>query len=569
MIALALAALAVSFRPNWFVSVKVEQIFRAGSAALNKCGQHPRLCLLAVFLIPIVLRLCLINVVPVPQPRSHDEFSYLLGAETFASGRLTNPTPAMWKFFETEHEIMVPTYQSKYPPAQALFMAAGLVVFRSAWAGVLISFGAMFAATYWMARAYMPHRFALLTAALPLVQPGLGSYWVNSYYGGCVVATGAALVFGACARLKRKWTVLNWTILSIGLVLIANSRPFDGLVVAVPPLIALLYQVIRKGLSFASARSLARQLVLPVLLGVLAIAAMLHYNYSVTGNPLVMPYAEWQKQYSPIRPFVGLKLLPEPHYNCSILRDNYVRCEILDYNAVSTPAQWLSTICTKRIPIAILFFCGFWLLPFAFFSVLSFRDSKITVLWCAFAAMAVAVGSEVYYQRHYMAPIAAPLVVLFVQGWRHLRQVKFKDIPLGFSLSRLLLLILAGGALQMLFSLTETAKVMKAEQDEFPRVRINKELSALPGKHLVLVHYAQGHNPRREYVVNDADIARQKIIWARDLGAENQTLFDHYPDRTIWLFDPDASGGPKLFTYEESKHTELSREVNGDAWLKP
>src|SRR5688500_11208538 len=55
----------------------------------------------------------------IPEPMIHDERSYVLGADTLAAGRLTNPSPARPEFFEAPHVLVTPTYQSKYPPGQA------------------------------------------------------------------------------------------------------------------------------------------------------------------------------------------------------------------------------------------------------------------------------------------------------------------------------------------------------------------------------------------------------------------------------------------------------------------
>jgi hypothetical protein len=70
---------------------------------------------------------------------------------------------------------------------------------------------------------------------------------------------------------------------------------------------------------------------------------------------------------------------------------------------------------------------------------------------------------------------------------------------------------------------------------------ILKQLEQAPGGQLVFVRYAPFH-PLREWITNDADIDRSKVVWALDLGAEEDSrLRDYYPDRTVWLAEPDAS----------------------------
>ncbi len=83
----------------------------------------PRCCSVALigFLLPAGYGL--LN--GVREPAVHDEFSYLLAADTFAQGRLSNPAPVLPEFFEAPHVLVTPTYNSKYPPGQALMLALG------------------------------------------------------------------------------------------------------------------------------------------------------------------------------------------------------------------------------------------------------------------------------------------------------------------------------------------------------------------------------------------------------------------------------------------------------------
>jgi len=43
-----------------------------------------------------------------------------------------------------------------------------------------------------------------------------------------------------------------------------------------------------------------------------------------------------------------------------------------------------------------------------------------------------------------------------------------------------------------------------------------------------------------EWVYNEADIGRAKVIWARDMGdRENGRLIAQYAGRRVWLIEPD------------------------------
>jgi hypothetical protein len=518
----------------------------------------------------------------IPTPQIHDEFSYLLAADTYAHARLTNPPHPLWQWFETFHELQVPTFMSKYPPAQGAFLALGLLIGLPI-AGVWLSAALACAAVTWMLLAWLPERWALAGGALLALHPTMLG-WSHSYWGAAVAVLGGALTIGGARRLIDVGRVLNpsaaakaaafgggrvetpshirggqaeacptegsrpmWgqasacpsLLLGLGVVLLATTRPWEGFV-----FVAALVVVA------AAMRLLRWRALVPAALVIAAGSLFILYaNWRVTRDPLLMPYALYERQYNFTPPLVwqsthpvALRQKTMQHITKAWAYDMYRERRTPGGFLWSIPKtivvyangafQFVPDTLLVRLPDPVV---GFSLSMFAILQELVVlapmfflgrvlrRDRAMRALAVvAVVTGAIALLPAVVPLPHYGGPLV-PIMVLF---WlASVREVGSRRVLAG---------VVAAWLFAIVFFFVENRPWRYRWDEVAHRLDLLRAFESRPGRHLVLVRYLPSHNPHFEWAQNGAERETAHVVWAHDLG-DNRPLIRYYPDRTAWL----------------------------------
>ena len=480
----------------------------------------------------LVVRAALLPVWPIPRPFIYDEFSYILQADTFAHGRLTNPTHPLWQFFEGTYVLQQPTYASRFPPAQGLAMALGQLIFGHPWFGVWLSAGLLAAALCWALQGWLPPGWALLGASIGL-DLCLFSYWMNSYWGGAVTAIGGALVIGAWVRIVRakKWRYA-W-IFAIGAVIVILARPFEGSLLVAPAVIAL-------GLADRTSRTW-----LPIVItGVLGASWLAYDNYRVTGHPLRLPYREYYEQYEIVPPFSVVPISTRSptlrHFDLeSRTRETYERARSW-HLFIDRPLDWLTVL---------RYYFGnlIWLLPVVVCIPALCRSNRTQFALILAAVIGAASLIEVWWYPHYGAPFLAAFLILIAQSMRHVSQWNYRGRCVGrFLVNAIPVAVFAVMIISQTKAITahQTTDQVQAKNMQIAQKGGIEQalLKKQPGKHVIFVSYAGLPYPHEEWIYNPANIDVARVIWALDLGqTENEKLRRYYAGRFFWRFKPAES----------------------------
>jgi hypothetical protein len=533
----------IGFSATDFIELFVALILVLFASAVPR---KPRLaentgrCMLLLFILPIALRLALLPQYPIPTAGVSDDFSYILIADTLRHFHLANPPHPLHQFFETFFVLQEPAYGSIFPLGQGLVIALGWTMFGHPWAGVALSVGALCALCYWMLRAWITPGWALIGGLLAVIEFGPLNQWMNSYWGGTASACAGCLVFGAIPRLRESGRRRDAALLGLGLALQLLTRPFESIFLVLTVLLFFLPDL----------RRLVRPSAIAALVVAPVIGLMLLQNKQATGSWITLPYMLSRYQYGVPTTFT-VQPLPVPHRSLT-------RNQQLDYDVqseahgagIDTFASYWSRWTSR------LGFYRFFLLAPLFLALPAFllclREYRFA--WVLLTIFTFSLGTTFYpyFYSHYIAALTCLFILISVVGLERISRWVIRGNAVGEDCARILLFLCAAHFVfwyvlhasrneELIAAMTpyETGDNIN-HGDPQGRIAVNQALARLPGEQLVFVRYWPQHQ-FQEWVNNAADIDHAHIVWALDLGQEeNQKLLRYYPERTAWLLQPDA-----------------------------
>lgn len=476
---------------------------------------------------------------------------------------MANPPHALAQFFETFFVLQRPSYSSIYPIGQGLALAVGWTLFGSPWAGVALSTAAFCALCYWMLRAWTTPLWSLIGGLLAVIEFGPLNQWMNDYWGGALTAVAGCLVFGSLPRLKTTRRERDAVLLGAGLAIHLLTRPYESIFLFLA--VALYFVPLARAPQ--QLRALAKVAPAALLIVAAALGLTLLQNRQVTGNWTTLPYQLSQYQYG-VPAALTIQPNAVPHVDLTPEQQMDYRMQRgFHGNNMDTLSTYLLRL-EYRVRYYRFFFLAplYLALPFFFASL-----RRFDFLWVTLTLLAFTLGINFFpaYQLHYAAACTCLYILVAVTGLQRLATLRVGSFQVsrlhaGREAARILLFLCAAHfAFWYSLHLGEHSGIAQAllpyetwdainHQNPQRRILVNRQLEGMPGQLLVFVRYNYPqHAFQDEWVYNRADIDNARIVWARDLGPEeDKKLLQYFPRRKALLLEPDVRP-PQLGDYPQ------------------
>lgn len=244
---------------------------------------------------------------PLP-PAYHDEYSYLLQAETFLAGRTWWPSfEPRPELFHQMHVLNEGRLASRYFPGTGVWLAP-FVALGNPWLGPQLAHALAAAFTFWIGRQLRDNVCGLTAGLLYALAPGL-LIFSNLLLAHSPTLVGLLAFLGAFLRMQRTGSLTMGWLAGLGLTFAMLCRPMTAAGFALPWGVWCGWFLGTGRLSVDSATDArperapwSRRLFLLTALGAPLLAGLiflLWYSWSITGDPFTSPYQLYTDLYTP------------------------------------------------------------------------------------------------------------------------------------------------------------------------------------------------------------------------------------------------------------------------------
>lgn len=573
--------------------------------AARRFTKRPSLMILAAIVLPILLRLALLPLVPVPLPYVMEEFNHLFLTQTYDLGRVSNPVHPLAVMVQTYQQIEWPHYVSARPPLPPIFFYLGQALLGSPFLGNLIAVGLTSGALCWALLGWVEARFAAIATFMGIMTFCLFGYWVNSYWAPAPIVLGGALLFGVVPRIERDPRFIWALVCIVALALLAGTRPYENGVFAAVIFGWLAVRFLQKERRARLGRAIVR-VALPIAVGLAGImAAQLFYNEATTGNFAIMPYQIWRASqdvtpvflWQPIaldRVFYNIGANRFASWNLSVVKlvtDNGFEGAMFLFSRhgvtfrdllgpflflaflcwspgwISRPAtaskrrEFSGLVCVVFIFLAV---CGPYfgslikaIVIFTLYKRWQNQRERLAILIIAIGMLATSLPT--FYMNVYFAAYTAPIMLLVATGLRNLSRW---NRPWGKSLIGYLIIgaVLVPTGSTIAYAVRQAGVPIQFRGPPLshfdielpnPHHEVREFLEKRPGRHVVFVELGERVDAIGDPTWNSPEIDQQQVVWLRHLRpAWTATAAAYYEGRNLWLMKVKPRGEYELEPFE-------------------